>query len=212
MANKLVIKVSPELTDNANYKNLNEIPSSYLSNRGTSVLVYPGTYAAPTAGVYDDVAFIGVGDRDEVVINGDMVVANTSANVVTFKNLTFTGSNAVAGSASTCVTKVGTTAVPLHFYNCAFTGADYAVRHNANLAAAAGVPQVVMKYCDATGVDKVLVANANVEVSFSELNLSSNAYFAPGTGGGAATVTVTASTSGGSNAGISVEVIRALIS
>lgn len=198
----------------ANYATLTEVPSYILAQGDNTLLVYPGTYTAPTAAVYSDLAIIGVGDREEIVISGDMTIANTSSGTITFENITLTGSNVAVTSGTSCVTKLGAASTKLHFKHTTFGGAEYAVSHNGERAFATTTPQVVMDFCDATGVDKAIVANANVSVNYSALNTSANAYFTPGTGGGnpALTVTVRASTSGGSNTGNNTETVLALIS
>lgn len=196
----------------ANYRNLSDIPSSVLSQGDNTILVYPGTYTAPTSIVLNDVAFVGVGDREEIVISGDMTIANTSAGTTTFENITFLGANAVTNSNSVCVSKLGGASAPLHFRNCTFSNAEHAVRHHATLAFATTTPQVVMTYCDASAVDQAIVANANVGVNWSAMNAGANAYFTPGGGAGVPVVTVRASTSAGSNTGNTVETVLALIS
>jgi len=198
----------------ANYSTLTDVPSYILAQGDNTLLVYPGTYTAPTDAVYSDVAIVGIGDREEIVIDGDMTIANTSTGTITFENVTFTGSNAAVTSGTSCVTKLGAASTKLHFKHSTFNGAEYAVSHNGERAFATTTPQIVMDFCDASAVDKSLVANANVEVNYSALNTSANAYFTPGTGGGdpAVTVTVRASTSGGSNTGNNTETVVALIS
>lgn len=212
MASKNTYRIGTDGT--ANYQTLTEVPSYILAQGDNTLLVYPGTYTAPTDAVYSDVAIVGVGDREEIVINGDMTIANTSSGTITFENLTFTGSNADAASGVACVTKLGAASTKLHFKHSTFNNAEHAVSHNSELTFATTTPQVVMDFCDATAVDQALVANANVNVNYSALNTSSNAYFTPGTGGGdpALTVTVRASTSGGANTGNNTETVLALIS
>jgi hypothetical protein len=162
--------------------------------------------------VWNDVALIGVGDREEIVVNGAMTIANTSVGPLTFENLTFVGANASATSDSACVTKLGAASAPLHFKNCTFANAEHAIRHQATLAFATTTQQVVVSYCDVSGVDQAIVANANVGVNWSAMNTSANAYFTPGGGVGTPVVTVRASTSGGSNTGGTIETVLALIS
>lgn len=212
MSSKIVYGVGAD--GRANYSSLANIPSEILVQRDTSIQLYPGTYTAPTNAVYDDIAFIGTGDREEIVINGDMTLANTSANTITFENITFVGSNAVTDSGTACVTKLGTGKTKLHFKNCNFSNAEHAVSHNGIATLHTTTPAIVMDFCDASAVDQAIVANSNVEINFSALNTGSNAYFTPGTGGGdpALTVTVRASTSGGSNTGNNTETVLALIS
>lgn len=196
----------------ANYRNLSDIPSDVLTQGDNTILVFPGTYTAPTNIVLNDVAFVGVGDREEIVISGGMTIANTSTGTATFDNITFLGANAVTTSDAVCVTKLGAASTPLHFRNCAFSNAEHAVRHQATLALSTTTQQVVMTYCDASAVDQSIVANANVGVNWSALNSSANAYFTSGGGAGTPTVTVRASTSGGANVGATAKTVLALIS
>ncbi len=196
----------------SNYSTLSSIPSAILAQGDTTVLVYPGTYDALTAVELSDIAFIGVGDREEIVINGDMTIANTSSGTITFENITFNGSNAVATSDSVCLSKLGAASAPLQFRNCTFANAEHAIRHHATLAFATTTPQVILNYSDASAVNQAIVANANISIGWSALNTSSNAYFTPGGGAGVPVVTVRASTSGGSNTGNTVETVLALIS
>ena len=84
----------------ANYPDLVSIPSDVLTQSNTTFLVYPGTYAALTNAVLTDTSFVGVGDRDEITINGNFTVANTSSVALLFENLSLVGSNAAAASGS----------------------------------------------------------------------------------------------------------------
>jgi hypothetical protein len=210
MTSKNTYRVGTDGT--ANYSSLTDIPSSVLAQGDNTILVYPGTYAAPTNAVWTDVALVGIGDREEIVISGGMTIANTSVGPLTFENLTFVGANAVTTSDAVCVTKLGAASAPLHFRNCTFTNAEHAIRHQATLALATTIPQVVVSYSDASGVDQAIVANANVGINWSAMNASANAYFTPGGGAGTPVVTVRASTSGGSNTGNTAETVLALIS
>jgi hypothetical protein len=210
MTSKNTYRVGTDGT--ANYATLADIPSYILQQENNTILLYPGTYAAPTNWTVADLAIIGTGDIEETVIDGAMTISNASSKVISFENITFKGADPDATSGSVCVTKLGAASTPLHFKNVVFTNAEHAVLHNAEPAFAQTTKQVVLNYCDATGVDQALVANANVEVNWSALNTSANAYFQLGTGGAGAVVTVRASTSGGSNAGATVETVLALIS
>lgn len=210
MTSKNIYRVGTDGT--ANYATLNDVPSYVLAQGDNTILVYPGTYAAPVAASWNDVALIGVGEREEIVINGDMTIANTSTGTLSFENISFVGSNAVTTSNSVCVTKLGAAPTPLHFKNCSFANAEHAVRHQTTLAFASGVKQVVLEYSDASGVDQAIVANANVGVNWSALNSSSNAYFAAGGGAGTPVISVLASTAGGSNATGTLKTVVELIS
>jgi len=209
---KYTIKVSPTLTDGANYKSLTAIPSDILAKQHVTVLMYPGVYTAPTNAVYDDIAFIGIGERAETIVAGDMTIANTTANTTTFTNISFVGSNAAINSGTACVTKIGAASAPLLFKECTFSNAVFSVSHNSELTMATTNKQVIFDRVDSRDTDRCVVANANVEVSWSALNTSANSYFQKGTGGvGSPTVTVTASTSGGANAGGTLKVVKALL-
>ena len=197
---------------------INDIDSWALTQGGNEVHMYPGTYTAPSGVVASDFAYIGMGDADEIIISGDMSFADGSTGSIVFKNITFQGSSAIAAGGTSCVSKLGNTAVTLKFENCVFTNSDIGVNQLANLTshAAAGTNGVEMWWCDASGVDRAIVSNANSEINFSALNTGSNAYYTVGNstlnGDPAHTVTVRASTSGGSNSGNMTETVLALIS
>jgi hypothetical protein len=212
MTSKNIYRIGTDGT--TNYATLTDVPAYVLAQGNNTLLLYPGTYAAPTDAVYNDLAIVGVGDPQEIVINGDITIANTATDVITFENLTILGSNAAADSGTACVTKLGAASAPLHFKDVIFANAEHAVIHNAERSFATVTPQVRLDFCDATGVDQAVVANANVVINYSALNTSANAYFQPGAGGGdpSVTVTVRASTSGGSNTGNTTETVIALIS
>lgn len=195
----------------ANYETLADVESYVLAQGNNTILLYPGTYTVPANSVWNDVALIGVGDREEIVINGAVTLANTSTGAI-FENITFVGPNAVTNSDSVCVSKLGAASAPLTFRNCTFSNAEHAVRHHATLAFATTTRQVDMQYCDASAVDQAIVANANVAVSYSALNAGANSYFASGGGAGLPTITVRASTSAGGNAASTVKTVLALIS
>ena len=197
---------------------ISDIPTAALTQGGNEVHMYAGTYTAPTGVVASDYAYIGIGDAEEIIISGDMTIADGSTGQVTFKNITFQGSSATAAGGTSCISKLGNTAVTLKFENCIFTNSDFGVNQQANLTshAAAGTNGVEMWWCDASGVDKAIVSNANAEINYSALNTTSNAYYTVGNdtlnGDQAHTVTVRASTSGGANAGNMTETVLALIS
>ena len=197
---------------NANYRDLVSIDSSVLTQGNNTFLVYPGTYTAPTNANWVDVAFIGVGDREEIIISGDTTIANTSSGTTTFKNMTMQGSSVVLADAKSCVTKLGAASAPVEFNNVVFTNAKHAVSHNGEPAFTTTKTQVTMNFCDASATDQSIVANSNVEISYSKLNTVANAYCAPGTSGAILSIKVLASTSGGANTGNSTETVLALIS
>lgn len=210
MAGKNTYRIGEDGT--ANYPNLVSIPAEILAQSNTTFLVYPGTYTAPTNAVIVDASFVGIGDRDEIIINGTFTIANTSSDALLFENLSLVGPNAAVASGSACVTKLGAASLPIKFERVLFSNADTAVIHSGELSFATTTRQVTMNYSDASGVDKAVKANANVAISFSALNTTANAYFTPGGGTGAPSVLVRASTSGGSNTGNTTKTVLALVS
>jgi len=209
MTGKITYRVGAD--GSANYSTLLNIPAEILSQGETTFMVFPGIYDAPTNAVYNDVAFIGQGDPKKIIINGAVTIANTSTGTTVFENISIVGTNATAGSGSACITKLGAASAPIQARRVLFSNADFAVVHSAELSFATTTRQVTLDYCDASGVDKAVKANANVGINFSALNVSANAYFTPGGGSGTPVVTVRASTSGGSNTGASVKTVLASV-
>jgi hypothetical protein len=196
----------------ANYPNLVSIPTDILTQSNTTFLLYAGNYAALTNAVITDASFVGVGERDEIIINGTFTIANTSSVALHFENVSMVGPNAAVASGSACVNKLGAASLPIRFERVLFSNADTAVIHSGELSFATSTRQVTINYSDVAGVDKAVKANANVAISFSALNLSANAYFTAGGGTGTPAVTVRASTSGGSNTGATLKTVLALVS
>lgn len=200
-AEKFIHKVSPTLTDDAQYKAITDIPAADRT-QGSTVLIYPGSYDALT-GAWDNISFRGVGDKDEVVING-VNLSNTSANLITFENLTIRGSNLVVNSNTQAVLiNAAAATVQLEFWHCKLSNAEFAVRNY-------GSGTTKFYYTDSSGCDKGLnVASGAASVSFSILG--ANAYFTPANAF-QATVTTIASYAGTGNVGNTVETVRSLIS
>lgn len=207
MNQKFVHKVSPELTDDAQYKAISDIPASSLK-QGSTILVYPGTYAPlAISTVFDNIAIVGMGDAAEVVFDVGSLIGNTSANTVSFENLTLKGDNSAADADNACIEAMETdTAVLLKFKEVIFSNAEHAVRYHGILGEA-----VQLDYCDATAVDQTIMSNANCTVNYSALNIAANAYFTSG-GIDDPIVTVRASTAGAANTGATVETVLALLS
>lgn len=207
MAQKFVHKVSPELTDDAQYKAISDIPSSALA-QGSTIKLYPGTYAPLTIStILDNIAIVGMGDAADVIIDVGSEISNTSANTVSFENLTIKGDNSAADADNACIEAMETdTAVLLKFKEVIFSNAEHAVRFHGILGDA-----VQLDYCDATGVDQAIVSNANCTINYCALNIAANAYFTSG-GIDDPIATVRASTAGAANTGATVETVLALIS
>jgi len=204
MAQKFVHKVSPELTDDAQYTAVSEIPTVDLT-AGSTVLLYPGTYGM-IAGAFADIAFIGVGNRDDVVVDGGGIrLDNTATNAITVENMTLKGNSSVVTGGGAAVYKEGIAAATIKLTNVVLANAEFGVVNEATTGT------MTLNGVDATGVDKSIMSNAAVEVNFSQLNTVANAYFTSG-GAGVPAVTVRASTAGAANVGNTTETIIALIS
>lgn len=118
MGEKLVYKVSSTGADNANYLDISDIRSNTLEAEDT-VLVYPGSYTDPgsNATLFQNVSIVGVGRKDDIVING-FTIPDSFSGAITFKGVSF---------ASPGVT-IGNTTATVKFYDCLFAGANSATR------------------------------------------------------------------------------------
>ena len=114
MGEKLVYKVSSTGADNANYLDISDIRSNTLEAEDT-VLVYPGSYTDPgsNATLFQNVSIVGVGRKDDIVING-FTIPDSFSGAITFKGVSF---------ASPGVT-IGNTTATVKFYDCLFAGAN----------------------------------------------------------------------------------------
>ena len=113
---KFIQKVSPQLTQDAQFKAYGDIPGSQLT-AGSTVKLYPGTYSNVT--VANGVTIEGVGGAHDVTLPGITVASGTSGNVVV-RNLTLTA----AGNAFS--TAVGATAT-ITLENCYLPGTTHGV-------------------------------------------------------------------------------------
>jgi hypothetical protein len=139
-----------------------------------------------------------------------MTIANTSSGVISFKNITFQGSDASVTSNTFNVTKTGIGSCTLLFENCKFTNAESAVNHFGTLAQMTTTKAVEMSFCDGTGVNSGIAANANVELNYCRMGAGEHTRVV-GAGSPDITATVVAST-GGANVGNMTETVTALIS
>lgn len=156
MANKGLHKVSPELTDNAQWRSVHEIPTSYLQS-GDTILVYPGEYADPRTSNVADVAVVGVGDRDDVIFNGFSIPDATSqgANVL-IKNVTIRAAGLIVGNTEVTVKAVdcvidGTSGSARSAALAISNGAVTAGVTDSNTAGAAGVNMnaaITLDHCE----------------------------------------------------------------
>ena len=86
MPSVMMHKVSGTLTDDAQYKDFNEIPTSALAS-GSVVELYPGTYNAISSANACGVTLRGVGSPASVVIPS-VTISSGSTGVARFENMT----------------------------------------------------------------------------------------------------------------------------
>jgi hypothetical protein len=124
MPEKLVYKVSSIGMENANYLDLTEIAAGTLETEDT-VLLYPGSYTDPGANAtrFQNVSIVGVGRRDNIVINGFTVPASFTGEI-NFKNVSFASPGV----------SIGNTTATVRFFDCLFAGAN-SLNRSASLAA-----------------------------------------------------------------------------
>ena len=90
---RFIHKVSPQLTQDAQFKAYGDIPENQLTP-GSTVELYPGTYANISCA--NGVGIVGVGSPTDVTIPAIAVSSGTTGNVH-IKNMTITAvSNAVS--------------------------------------------------------------------------------------------------------------------
>jgi hypothetical protein len=155
---KFIHKVSPQLTQDAQFKAYSNIPENQLTP-GSTVELYPGTYSNITCA--NGVAIQGVGSPQDVNIPGIAVSSGTTGNV-RVENLTLTAvSNALSVAGSS-------TAATLHVKNVIFnlsTGGVTPVA-NANTIQVAGTGAVTLENVQFLGPQrgnlKAPLAAANV--------------------------------------------------
>lgn len=168
MPQKFIHYVSPELTHDAQFKSISEIPSAMLTP-GTTIMLYPGTYD-PVSGVNGtNLSFKGIGDREEIIVNG-FTFSNSSSGTLVFENMTINGPNRIPTTVSHAITITG-----VH----ADTACNVVVRHAVLANSNVGVMNnmggtVAIEYSDLTGVDKAVRANGAMSFKFSEVTCASN--------------------------------------
>jgi len=160
MANKAVHRVSPELTDNAQFKTVHEIPTTIMG-AGDTILVYPGEYVDPRTANVADVAVVGVGDRDDVIFNGFSIMSSTTAGAnVVLRNLTIRSAGLIVGNAD----------VTVKVYDCVIDGTSGPARAAA-LAVANGA--VTMGVTDSNAAGAIGVS-MNAAVTLDHCDLGTN--------------------------------------
>jgi len=155
---KFIHKVSPQLTQNAQFKAYGDIPENQLT-AGSTVELYPGTYSNITCA--NGVAIKGIGSPLDVTVPGIAVSSGTTGNV-RIENMTLT-------AVSNTITVAGaSTAATLTVKDCIFnvsTGGVTPVAA-ANSIHVAGTGAVSLENCEFRGAQRAclsaVLAQANV--------------------------------------------------
>lgn len=155
---RFIHKVSPELTQDAQFKAYGDIPENQLTP-GSTVQLYPGTYANISCA--NGVGIVGVGSPTDVTIPGIAVSAGTTGNVH-IENLTLTAvSNAVSVAGPATTAKLFVKDV---VFNLSTGGVTPAV--NANTIQVAGTGAVTLENVQFLGPQrgnlKAPLASANI--------------------------------------------------
>lgn len=201
---KFIHIVDAELSNNAQYKSFDDIPSHAL-NFGTTIQFLPGIYEMGTVNA-DSLTFEGIGNRADVIL-ANLKLGAASANTNVFRNITLNGANAAATSGSNSIAILDGATGTVTFRNVVFNNADFAI-DNQGRANFLEVQECHMK--TDRGIRSNSTASANIW--YSVLNASSNVYFTTLNNDAARPFRVIASQSGGSNSGNSVKTVSALIS
>ena len=221
MSEKQIYYVSDKMTQFSNFSNLHEVPDEVYSRGNSTIMIYPGEYVSPFTGdgakKLNNITFIGVGPKQDVIIHGPVNIAANSTGTFHFENLTIKGENASSTGDKACIHKLGI-ANAGHIYCKAMkmSNCEHGVKIDTAIATQAAFTNgqaLHARMCEWNGVDQAIKSNANVHIEYSKMNASSNAYFTHnGTGSPSLHVKVLASHSGGSNTGNNTETIQALIS
>lgn len=201
---KFVHLVDAELSGDAQFKSFSEIPTHAL-NWGSTVQFLPGTYEIGSITGIDNITFEGIGNPLDVVL-ANVVLANTTANTVVFRNLTLSGNSGAAASTGRSVLIEDGATGTVRFREVTFTNGDFAIdnRGRQNF--------LVVDSCQMQ-TDRGIRSNSTVSANiwFSILNATSNAYFTTFSDTAARPFRVVASQSGGGNVGNSVKTVSALL-
>jgi len=195
--------VSPDLTLDAQFADISDIPQKDLT-QGTTIFLHPGTYGALSA-TFDDIAIVGLGDREEVVIQG-ITTNKLSANTLTLENLTITPTgNGAQELITQCIDiagEDGNLGMSVTCRRVTFTNANHAVKIHGNGSG-------LYWDCDMDGVDRGVLCNGGAQ-AFNFCHLTPNAYI-DSSNDIATAATVLACGGVGGNAGNTSNTIVALI-
>ena len=112
MSNKQTHVISPELNMNAQFRQIDHIPTNHLQ-AGDVIQVLPGSYTDPRTTNVADVTIVGMGDAKDIIFAGFSIPSGiTAGSNVTIKNCKISSPGAIIGNAAVTVT----------FENCIFDG------------------------------------------------------------------------------------------
>ena len=184
MANKQIHRVSPELTNDAQFKSIESIPTTMLQD-GDTILVYPGVYSDPRTANIGNVMVEGFGNSDNVIFNGFSVLSDMPAVAATDAASTVVLTRCMIGENE------------LHGYAV--------VSHNNS-------GSLVMRNCHVQS-DAGILTNVVAAIEHCTFTGANNYASSVAAGGaGVPTVTVRASVAAAANAGNMTETVVALIS
>ena len=103
MANNQIHRVSPELTNDAQFKAIEHIPTTMLKD-GDTILVYPGEYSDPRTANVANVMVEGFGNGDNVIFTGYSVLSDMPASsTIDLKNVKVLAPGIIVGNSAVTV-------------------------------------------------------------------------------------------------------------
>lgn len=103
MANNQIHRVSPELTDDAQFKDIRSIPTTMLKD-GDTILVYPGEYTDPRTANVGNVTIKGFGTASNVRFTGFSVLSDMPvSSTVDIENVKIEAPGLIVGNSAVTV-------------------------------------------------------------------------------------------------------------
>ena len=103
MANNQIHRVSPELTDDAQFKDIRSIPTTMLKD-GDTILVYPGEYTDPRTANVGNVTIKGFGTASNVRFTGFSVLSDMPASsTIDIENVKIEAPGLIVGNSAVTV-------------------------------------------------------------------------------------------------------------
>lgn len=198
-----IIDISPDLAHNAQYQAITDVPNTYIKS-GTTFRLFPGEYdAIPSTSNLSNITFMGVGAKENVIING-VVLGASNIGTIRFDNLTIRGSDANStGSAMAVQVSSIAASAALEFNGVKLSNARYGVRN-------AGSGTVTFNRSE-VDCDVACLSNSAMAFNYTKMSTSANAYANSGNATVQA-ITVISSYAGAGNGAITTETVRSMIS